>query len=1121
MNALDIRTILIGFLTSEAICCLVIVSLWLQHRRHSRGLGLWGAGFAMQTLSVLLIALRGFVPDFVSIVAGNGLNVLGAIVVFIGLEQYLNRRGPQLQNWAALAVFAVVQAYFGLVHPILTARTVNLSVALLFVCVQCAWLMLHRAEARLRPATRSAGLVFAAYALVGVIRVPVTLLMPSNADFLHSGPVDAVVLLTYQILSLALTFTLLLMVNRRMAAVLEEDITRRELLEEELRRSEEKFSLAFHGIPDAIMLTTQKDGTIIDINDSFSRVTGYGRAEAVGKTTVDLKMWSSETDRRNRLIEPLTSHGSVQRVELEFPRKSGETFEGWISSQVLTLPQGASVLSVLHDMTDQRRLEREIDRERKQLQAVFDSVPGIMYLYDDQESLILWNKKHEELTGYSAEELSHMRLSDWYKGDEQSLAAVAEGVRKTVADGSGDAEALLQRKDGTTVPMYLTAVRLDIDGRHYITGIGLDITDRKQAEKALLESERRYRVLFENMTTGFALHEMVYDAQGRPIDYRFLAVNPAFERLTGMPAEYLIGRTVLEAMPGTEHSWIDTYAEVTRTGVPKLLSNYSAALGKWYEVQAFSPSAGRFATIFSDVTERKRAEEALSRSEALLNEVQEVSHIGGWEYDVRTHDATWTKEVYRIHELPNDYDPSDIGRDIAFYAESDREQMSDAFYRAVTSGEPYDMELRFVTAKGNRRWVRTMAQPELQDGKPARIVGILADITERKQMEQEHGRLATMLERSLNEIYVFDSVSLRFTFVNEGALRNLGYSLAEMKEMTPVDIKPLFTEESFRATVRPLIDREKPRLFFETVHRRKDGTRYPVEVHLQLVGDGDQSMFLAIINDTTERAKLQLELAHMASFPVQNPSPVVEIAVDGSLRSANPASTAALVRLGLEPDARQFLSLKPEELTQLRSQCELTPVSDELLLGTATFLRAITASPGEDTLRVYAVDITERKRAEAEKQAIQRQLLQSQKMEAIGQLAGGVAHDFNNLLTGILGNIALVRSGLPPADPLHENLAAAETAARNAADLTRGLLTFSRSAMVLPVPLSAAKTVGETVDLLRQSLPATIEIIRDFRPDAWNILADRSQVTQILLNLAVNARDAMQGEGTITLTVRN
>jgi two-component system cell cycle sensor histidine kinase/response regulator CckA len=160
------------------------------------------------------------------------------------------------------------------------------------------------------------------------------------------------------------------------------------------------------------------------------------------------------------------------------------------------------------------------------------------------------------------------------------------------------------------------------------------------------------------------------------------------------------------------------------------------------------------------------------------------------------------------------------------------------------------------------------------------------------------------------------------------------------------------------------------------------------------------------------------------------------------------------------------------------------------------------------------VDITERKQVEA-------QLHQAEKMEAIGQLASGIAHDFNNQLTGILGNVALMRSSVAPGDPVLEYVNGAELGARHAADLTRALLTFSRSALALPVPLDPNTAIETSLSIARQSLPATMGIARDFEAAPWHILMDRSQLTQILLNLALNARDAMGGKGTLTIRVRN
>jgi two-component system CheB/CheR fusion protein len=142
----------------------------------------------------------------------------------------------------------------------------------------------------------------------------------------------------------------------------------------------------------------------------------------------------------------------------------------------------------------------------------------------------------------------------------------------------------------------------------------VDITDFLEAEKALKTSEHKFRQLFENMTTGFALHEIIYNNEGRPVDYRFLEANTAFEKLTGLPIATLIGKTVKEVMPLTEQYWIDTYARVAMTGEAIVFHNYSTELKRYYEVAAFSPMKGQFAVIFSDITEHKKTEAELVAS---------------------------------------------------------------------------------------------------------------------------------------------------------------------------------------------------------------------------------------------------------------------------------------------------------------------------------------------------------------------------------------------------------------------------------------------------------------------------------------------------------------------------
>jgi PAS domain S-box-containing protein len=191
------------------------------------------------------------------------------------------------------------------------------------------------------------------------------------------------------------------------------------------------------------------------------------------------------------------------------------------------------------------------------------------------------------------------------------------------------------------------------------------------------------------------------------------------------------------------------------------------------------------------------------------------------------------------------------------YHKNDRICEQCALVESFKDGKIHTIERTGKNEKGVLHFEVTAAP--LRNAAGAIIAGIEIgrNITERKAVERERTRLLSALERSVNEIYMFDAEMLRFRYVNSGALRNLGYSRAEIESMTPLDLKPEFTADSFREIIGPLLDRRKDEQIFYTKHRRADGTLYPVEVHLQLVEHEQESMFLAVIIDITERREAE------------------------------------------------------------------------------------------------------------------------------------------------------------------------------------------------------------------------------------------------------------------------
>ena len=368
MNTIDIRSLMFGYTISNAICLLVIWFLWRQNRNRSYGLGLWLFEFAFQFTAIVLVALRGLIPDLLSIVIANSLVIAGTIFLYIGLQRYTGIKRVNFPNWILLGIYVTIQVYFTYIQPSLYIRTQNGSIALLLLCLQISALMLFTTREKRKEFSRFIGVVFAAYSVVISARIFIDFIIPPGADFFQSGIFDALALLTYQMLFIALTFGLFLLVNRNLVVELEQDIIELEKTRDALAKSEEKYAKAFHNIPDAITITRASDGSIIEVNDTFYTMTGFTKAESEGKTTIDLNLWGSIAD-RNKIVSIIIEQGCVDRMETVFRRKNGRLFPAVISCESLVFDGIPCVITVVQDITKRKRAEQKVVVLNRSLEA--------------------------------------------------------------------------------------------------------------------------------------------------------------------------------------------------------------------------------------------------------------------------------------------------------------------------------------------------------------------------------------------------------------------------------------------------------------------------------------------------------------------------------------------------------------------------------------------------------------------------------------------------------------------------------------------------------------------------------------------------------------------------------
>ncbi len=271
---------------------------------------------------------------------------------------------------------------------------------------------------------------------------------------------------------------------------------------------------------------------------------------------------------------------------------------------------------------------------------------------------------------------------------------------------------------------------------------------------------------------------------------------------------------------------------------------------------------------------------------------------------------------------------------------------------------------------------------------------------------------------------------------------------------------------------------------------------------------------------TIRGKRAEQTIRHLAGFPRLSPFMIAEFTRKTELVFANPAMESAMKRWGIA-NPRQFIP--PDWIEKLGEPEPIEADVDvrEIVVGERCFQVHFAFMPEFESLRIYANDVTERKQAETEQVRLREQLLQSQKMEAIGRLAGGVAHDFNNLLTVINGYSELALSRVAESDPLQPGLQQIHKAGEHAANLTQQLLAFSRRQPIQPRVLDVNAAVRDTEKLLRRLIGDDIELTCILDRDLASVNADPGQIHQVILNLVVNARDAMPSGGKLVIETRN
>ena len=913
------------------------------------------------------------------------------------------------------------------------------------------------------------------------------------------------------------------------------DVTERYIKEEAIRKSEKKYRAFFETSADAMLIIEGDE--FIDCNAATVRLLGYDEKEKLLNTHPSKLSPETQPDgqpsfeKAEEMMALAREHGG-HRFEWMHLRKDGAEIPIEVTLTAIDDEAGIHLHTVWRDLSERKASERAVVENKNRLASILRVAPiGIGVVKERVFQDV--NLHMSKITGYSREELVGQSSEMLYQTQGEFLRVGEEKYGQIQEKGTGTVEAQWRRKDGRVIDILLSSTPLNPEDLSVgVTFIALDITEHKRDEEALRASEEKYRGLVE--TSSDWVWEL--DAGGN-----FSYASPQVERILGYKPEELLGKSPYSPMDSDEKERIENLFESMWKNALPIVAMENTNLHKDGHEVILETSAtpilneiGQvtgYRGIDRDVTERKVAEERIKQQQHLLEKAQELGHLGTWELDLKQNQLRWTDETCRIFGVP----PGSVVNYEIFVEKvhpDDREYVHREWVAAL-DGKPYDIEHRLLI-DGETKWVREKADIEFDEsGAAVRAVGITQDITERKEAEgrlrESAQKLALHVEQTPLAVIGWDT-NFEVTEWNLAAESMFGYSRAEALGKHASFIIPDAEREQIDAVLNQLLTNTGGlRSTNENITRAGDHILCEWYNTTLIDSQGDVIGVTSLAMDITARQKAEEERERLMLAIEQTEDIVVITDAEAKIQYVNPAFERATgysreEAIGQNPRILQsgehsgtFYKKMWGALTTGR------PWSGQLINkkkdGTL-YTEKATISPVMDGAGKI-INYVAAKRDATHELELEDQLRQAQKMEAVGQMAGGIAHDFNNLLQVISGYVELSEITLKPGDELTPAITEIGKAADRGKGLVTQLLAFSRRQVINPTDLDLNDLIEPLLVMMRGLIGEHIELDFIASRELGTIYADRGLIEQVLMNLCVNARDAMPEGGKLTIETEN